>query len=145
MYTTRNFGMMPRTVNGLMEDLFFKGFHKTNDDAALFQVPVNIQETEGSYNLHVIAPGLKKEDIKIATDKNMLTISYDQKEESKEESTDNKWIRSEYRMRSFKRSFTMTDKIDAAKITAKYADGVLLVTLPKKEPSEPTTHEIPVN
>ena len=48
-------------------------------------------------------------------------------------------------MKSFKRSFNLNEKIDAGKIAAKYADGVLVITLPKKEVSEPSAHEISVN
>lgn len=145
MYTKRNFGMMPGTVNGLMENLFFNGLNRTAEDTSLFQVPVNIKETDSSYDLHVVAPGLKKEDFKINVEKNLLTISFEQKEEHKENEQDGKWLRSEYRMRSFKRSFTMNDKVDNSKISARYADGVLFVSLPKKEVSEPATHEIAVN
>jgi HSP20 family protein len=144
MYTKRNYGIMPRTVNGLMEDIFFNGFDRVNPETALFQVPVNIMETDGSYDLHVVAPGLKKEDFKINVEKNILSISFEQQEE-KESSNEGKWLRSEYKMRSFKRNFTMNEKVETGKISAKYADGVLLVTLPKKEVSEPTTHEIAVN
>lgn len=145
MYTKRNFGMMPGAVNGLMENFFFNGLNRTAEDSSFHQVPVNIKETEGSYDLHVVAPGLKKEDFKISVEKNLLTISFEQKEEHKENENEGKWLRSEYRMRSFKRSFTMNEKVETAKISAKYADGVLLVSLPKKEVSEPATHEIAVN
>lgn len=136
--------MMPQTVSNLVEDIFFNGLNRTNGETALFQVPVNIKETEGNYELHVIAPGLKKEDFKIAVDKNLLTISFEQKEEHKEEA-EGKWLKSEYRMRSFKRNFTMNEKVDTAKITARYNEGVLYVVLPKKEPVEVTTQEISVN
>ncbi len=136
--------MMPQTVSNLVEDIFFNGLNRTNGETALFQVPVNIKETEGNYELHVIAPGLKKEDFKIAVDKNLLTISFEQKEENKEEA-EGKWLKSEYRMRAFKRNFTMNEKVDTAKITARYNEGVLNVALPKKEPVETTTQEISVN
>ncbi|MCF8450700.1 MAG: Hsp20/alpha crystallin family protein [Taibaiella sp.] len=145
MYTKRSYGILPETVNGLMEDLFFKGMHKVNDEAALYQVPVNIRETDGSYELHVIAPGLKKEDFRLAVEKNMLTISFAHREENKEQANDGKWLRSEHKMRSFKRNFTMNEKVETTGITAKYADGILLVTLPKKEVSEPTKQEIVIN
>ncbi len=143
MYTKTNFGMMPRTMSNLVDDIFFNGFHRP-EDARNNHVPVNIKETEASYDLHVVAPGLKKEDFKITVDKDMLTISFEHKEENKE-TTEGKWLRSEYRMRSFKRNFTMNDKVDTTRISAKYTDGVLLVTLPKKEESAPATHEIAVN
>jgi HSP20 family protein len=145
MYTKRSYGILPETVNGLMEDLFFKGMHRANDETALYQVPVNIRETDASYELHVIAPGLKKEDFRLAVEKNMLTISFQHQEENKEQANDGKWLRSEHKMRSFKRNFTMNEKVETTGITAKYADGILLVTLPKKEVSEPTKQEIVIN
>jgi len=145
MYTKRAYGMMPHTMNGLMEDIFFNGFNKPAERNALYQVPVNIKETNAAYELHVVAPGLKKEDFRLSVEKDMLTISFEHKEENKTEGEDGKWLRSEYKMKSFKRNFTMNEKVDSAKISAKYADGILAVTLPKKEQAEPTTHEIAVN
>lgn len=145
MYTKTNYGMVPRTVNSLMDDFFFNGFNRATGETTSSHVPVNIKETDASYDLHVVAPGLKKEDFKISVDKNILTISFEQQEENKEGSNDGKWLRSEYRMRSFKRNFTLNEKVEVAGITAKYTDGVLLITLPKKEVSAPATHEIAVN
>lgn len=140
--------MMPHAMGGLMEDIFFNGFNRMNEEKIYGHVPVNIKETDGSYELHVIAPGLKKEDFRINVDKNNLTVMFEQKEENKEtkETTDEgKWLRSEYRMRSFKRSFTLNEKVDTGKISAKYTDGILEVSLPKKEVSEPAQQEIAVN
>lgn len=137
---------MPQTVNGLMEDFFFNGLNRRNDDTVYSHVPVNIKETKESFDLQVIAPGLNKEDFKINVDKNNLTISFEQKkEETKEGGEQEKWVRTEYRMHSFKRSFTLTEKIDTAKIAAKYTDGILTVALPKKEVEEPAKLEIAVN
>ena len=140
----RTYGLMPRTIGGLMEDVLQNGWSRFNDELGTFTAPVNIQETEKNYELNLIAPGLKKEDFKINIDQNTLHISFEQKTESNEQQ-EGKWLRNEYRMKSFKRSFTLNDKIESGKIVAKYADGVLLVTLPKKENSEPATHEISVN
>jgi len=145
MYNKRNYAVLPRTVGGLMEDIFHNGWNRINEEVSAFTAPVNIQETEKSYELHVIAAGLKKEDFKINIDKNILNISFEQKEENKEEGNAAKWLRSEYRMRSFKRSFTLNEKVDTANIAAKYTDGILQITLPKKEVSEPAAHEISVN
>lgn len=92
---------------------------------------VNIKELDDQYELQLIAPGLQKEDFQIHVDKQLLTISYEQKEQS--EQNNPKWIRQEFRMRSFKRSFSLTDKIDAAAIRAVYENGVLHLSLPKKE------------
>ena len=134
--------MTPRTIGGFIEDMFQNGWSRFNEEVSAFVVPVNIQETDKAYELQVVAPGLKKEDIKVNLDRNVLTISYEHKEETKEENA--KWLRSEHRMRSFKRSFTLNDKVDAGNIAAKYNDGILYVTLPKKEVNEPGAQEITV-
>jgi HSP20 family protein len=145
MYYKRNYAITPRTIGGLMEDVFHNGWNRLNEEVNSFTAPVNIKETDNSYELNLVAPGLKKEDLKINIDKDTLNISFEQNQENKEEKEDGKWLRNEYRMRSFKRSFNLNEKVDAGKISAKYADGVLAVTLPKKEISEPATHEISVN
>lgn len=146
MYNKRSFAVMPRTLGGFFEDVFQNGLNQFNEEVSAFQVPVNIQETEKSYELHVVAAGLKKEDFKLSIDRNILNISFEHKEESKEEGSDQgKWLRTEYKVRSFKRSFTLNEKINTNGISAKYNDGILNISLPKKELSEPTTHEISVN
>ena len=147
MLTTKsNFGLMPRTFGGLMEDIFQNGFQKLIAEDAWNEtapVPVNIQETETTFELHVMAPGFKKEEFKVNVDKNVLHISYEHKEEQTEEK--GKWLRKEYRMQTFKRSFTLNEKINASGITANYNDGILNITLPKKESTEVSTQEIKIN
>jgi HSP20 family protein len=132
-----------RTIGGLMEDILNNGWGKNfYDEYPARTIPVNIKETDAAYELHVVAPGLNKEDFKLSVDKDILTISFEKAEENKEQT--DKWLRKEYKARSFKRSFTLTDKINADAITAKYNDGILLVNLPKKEQAEKTTKEITV-
>lgn len=135
---------MPRTIGGFLEDVFQNGWNQLNEETGAYMAPVNIQETDKSYELHLVAAGFKKEDFKLHLEKNVLQISVEQNEENKE-GQEGKWLRSEYRKRSFKRSFTLNEKVDTAKISAKYADGILTVSLPKKEVSEPTAQEIAVN
>ncbi len=149
MYSTKNHGMVTRTLGGLMEEMFNGGWNNalTNDTKDRMNVPVNIKETDTAYELQVIAPGLKKEEFKINVERNVLTVSFEHKEENKEEGSDakqGKVLRSEYSFRSFKRSFTLNDKIDTTGINAKYTDGVLEVALPKKENAAPVTQEISV-
>lgn len=125
--------------SNLVDNLFgeFPVLYK-NEQAAQWKgfVPVNIDETEKSFRLEVVAPGFEKNDFKISLERNILTISADKKEEVKEENAgDNgrKQIRREYSYRSFKRSFTIDEKIDGAAIDAQYVNGVLTLNLPKKE------------
>lgn len=94
-------------------------------------VPVNIIENKEGYHLELSAPGRRKEDFKVQVDKGLLTISYEHKEENASE--DLKVVRREFSYSSFKRSFSVDDKIDAANIQAKYENGLLKVFVPKKE------------
>lgn len=147
MYNHRkNYGIAPHTLGGLIEDVFQNGWNQVLNNDHVFQgnVPVNIQETDKAYELQVVAPGLKKEDFKVNVDKNLLHISFEQKEENKEQKPEGKWLRNEYRFRSFKRSFTLNEKINTAAVSARYADGILYVSLQKKELTEQPTQEIAV-
>ncbi len=125
----------------LLEGLFNNDF-KNGEFANTHSASVNIRENADQYEMQLIAPGLKKEDFKISVEKNTFTVSFDQKEEAKEESE--KWIRQEFKLRSFKRSFTLNDKVDVAAINATYDNGILTVSLPKKEKEEPKTVSIAV-
>lgn len=129
--------------NNLVDNLFgeFPVLFK-NEQAAQRRgfVPVNIDETEKAYKLEVVAPGFEKSDFKISLEQDILTISAEKKNEVKEENADNtasksasKQIRREYSYQSFKRSFTIDEKIDGSAIEAQYVNGVLTLNLPKKE------------
>ena len=148
MYNKRIYSVMPRTIGGFFEDVLQNGWNHLSEEVSSFSVPVNIQETEKGYELQLVAPGLKKEDFKLNIDGGILHISFEdkvQKEETKEPQSEGKWLRNEYRMKSFKRSFSLNDKIDTGKISAKYTDGILHITLSKKEVAEPSMQEISVN
>lgn len=130
---------LPRTFSGLVEDIFNGNTGRFfRDDASHdewikhhYQVPVNVKETETSYTLDVVAPGVAKEDFKLQVNDKTLTISFEQKESEQKE--DSKWVRKEFKVRSFKRSFTLGDQVDADKISATYSNGILHLELPKKE------------
>ena len=147
MYTSKTgFGIMPKTIGGLIEDIFQNGFQRMFTDEAWSDggtAPVNLQETEKAYEMQVMAPGLKKEGFRVNVDRNVLHISYEDAAEEKQEEP-GKWLRKEYRMQAFRRSFTLNDKIDIPGITAKYQEGVLNVTLPKKEATAAASQQITV-
>ena len=104
--------------------------------------PVNITETAEGFNLDVSVPGINKEDIKVNIEKGLLTISYEKKEESKSE--DAKTIRREFGHRSFKRTFTVAEQVNADAIQAKYENGILKLYLPKKEQVKETAKQVVV-
>jgi len=132
-----------RSFNNLFEDLFAElpVLYK-NDEQQGWKgfAPVNIKENETSYNVEVIAPGFEKDDFKINLEQNILTVSAEKKNETANENE--KHIRKEYKYRSFKRSFTIDEKVNAENIEAKYTNGVLTLNLPKKEEVKTATKEI---
>ena len=121
-------------LNNIMEELFTEfpvvlknEFNKLSPKA---WAPVNVKETDKAFELEVIAPGFVKEDFKINLEDNLLTISAEKKDEVKTENE--KQIRSEYSFKSFKRTFTIDEKMDATKTDASYINGVLRLNFPKK-------------
>ncbi len=123
-----------KSFDGLMNELFNElpaSFGKAMREDVLSFPPVNIVEKNDSYNLQLSAPGLEKADFNIKLDGKLLTISVEKKEEKLVENE--KMIRKEFSQRSFKRSFTVDEKIDASGISAKYENGILKLDLPKKE------------
>lgn len=118
-----------KNLSRFFEDDFW-GFNGINQQ---YSVPVNLTETDKSYEMELVAPGLKKEDFKLSLEGDLLTVSYEHKEETKQENKNERWLRKEYRMQSFSRSFNLDDTLDPNKITARYQDGVLHVSLAKKE------------
>lgn len=136
-----NPAMPAKTVSNWVDQVFQENLNRFfNDDLWGFSgvnqqvnVPVNVRETEKSYEMSLIAPGLRKEDFKLNVTDDLLTISYEQKEEQNEEKPEQGWLRKEYKMQSFSRSFTLDDSIDVNKVSASYDNGVLHMSLPKKE------------
>ena len=130
-FHNRNFD---RSFDNMVDELF-NGLPVVLNDGYNFltkqgYVPVNIKETGNGYVVEVVAPGFEKTDFKVNVDSNVLTILAERKAEEK--SQIEKQIRKEYSYRSFKRSFTIDDKIDATSIDASYVNGVLRLSLPKK-------------
>lgn len=97
---------------------------------------VNIKENEQSFELELVAPGQKKEDFNIEIENDLLTISTEAKTE-KIEQEEGKFTRREFRISSFKRAFTLPETVKADEINAAYKDGILTLTLPKKEEALP--------
>lgn len=120
-------------------DDFFRPWNewigRENGWNALMNLPaVNITEQKNEYQLSVAAPGMKKDDFKLDVDGNILTIS-SEKEESKEEK-DKKFTRKEYNYSSFSRSFTLPDDVEKEKVEATYEEGILKISLPRKQPAK---------
>lgn len=123
-------------------DRFFEGdlmdWNNTNFAGENSTLPaINVKESDDEFLIEVAAPGLSKDDFKIAYENGRLTVSSEKKEE-KEESKQGRFTRREFSYCSFQRTFTAPESIvDAEKIGAKYDNGILKVTLPKREEIKP--------
>jgi len=102
---------------------------------------VNIYKTENSYEMLVFAPGRIRENFHLNVKGNELTVSYLPPEGFPRPD----WVRREYSRGAFERSFTLDETVDAAKITAKYIDGVLQVSLQIAPGQESKSQEIPIS
>ncbi len=99
-----------------------------------FSVPaVNIREDENSFKVEMAAPGMKKEDFKVTLDNGILTVSSENHQANEEKDNNGKYTKREFSYQSFSRSFSLPDTVQYEKIDAKYQDGILHLTIPKKE------------
>ena len=94
---------------------------------------VNVTENEKEFKLEMAAPGLERKDFKVEVENGVLSISSTKEQEKKEEKKN--YARREYSYSSFSRSFTLPDNCHPEQINAKYENGILNITLPKKDVS----------
>lgn len=133
----RNSGrFLPINPGSLFDDFFNRelfNWGNSNFSASRTTLPsVNIKEREEAFEVEVAAPGMEKGDFKITLDASVLTIS--SSKEDKEEENDSNFTRREFSYQSFQRSFELAkDVVDEENIEAKYENGVLKLTIPKKE------------
>jgi len=117
---------------GDLDDLF-KGFmlRPVQLEQQVPQIKMDVKENDGTYVVRADIPGVKKEDIKVNVDGNVVSISAEVKQE-KEEKEGGRVIRSERFRGEVSRSFSLGQDVDEGAAQAKYTDGVLELTLPKK-------------
>ncbi len=99
---------------------------------------VNVRENEERYLVEIAAPGMNKEHFNLEVENDRLTISAERKHEEHEEN--DKYTRKEFSYQSFKRSFNLPEsEVEKDHIAAKYENGVLLITIPKRNAEEVKT------
>ncbi|WP_316829391.1 Hsp20/alpha crystallin family protein [Pedobacter aquatilis] len=104
---------------------------------------VNIHESENAYVIELAAPGLKKEDFQINLKKDTLSVWAEVKKDENQVAKD--FTRKEFDYSSFARSFNLPESADGDKITAEYKDGILNITISKKDDSKLQHKEIVVS
>jgi HSP20 family protein len=126
----------------VMNRLFNAVEKRTEGPTVDFVPAVNTREADDAYYIEVDLPGVKKEDISIDVDDNVLTISGERKVE--EERKEEEFYRVESFYGTFERSFTLPEDVDADKIEAEAKDGVLTVKIPKAQVVEKTPKKIEI-
>ena len=110
------------------DDLLSNLFENTNRGT---MPAVNITESKDDFAIELAAPGLEKKDFNVEIHNNVLTISC--QKEMKNEVEDEKVMRREFSYTAFKRSFTLPESADGDKIKANYNEGILKLSIPKRE------------
>lgn len=103
---------------------------------------VNVIDNDKNYEIEVAAPGLKKDQFNITVENGLLTISGNST--SEEETKEKNYTRKEFTTKSFTRSFTLPESVDEEGIKAKYEDGVIHLSLAKKEKETPKKKQISI-
>ena len=93
----------------------------------------NILEDEKQFEIQLAAPGMKKDDFSLNVENNVLSVSYEKKEDEKQE---DKFLRREFGMDSFTRSFSIPKTTDGEKISARYEQGILFISIHKLNPEK---------
>ncbi|MBQ9312550.1 MAG: Hsp20/alpha crystallin family protein [Bacteroidales bacterium] len=95
---------------------------------------INVIETEKDYKVELAAAGMKKEDFNVTiNNEGNLSIKMESKKENKEEENKGRYLRREFSYSKFEQTLILPEDVEKEKISAKVADGVLTVTLPKTE------------
>ena len=146
--------LFPKNLTTLLDDAFWgAGVPATSSIP-----PVNIRETASGYELELAAPGLHKSDFNLKIDGETLTISVAKQDNRQpeanssetapghqQENTPSRWVRREFMHSSFQRHFELGETIDRDNISARYEDGILHLTMPRKENLRPASRQININ
>ncbi|QRY55493.1 Hsp20/alpha crystallin family protein [Sphingobacterium siyangense] len=132
----RNGNHVPSFQRSFFDDIFGRelfNWENNNFSTTSTTLPsVNIKETADTYEVEVAAPGLEKKDFKVTLDGNLLTISSEMENQQADEQQN--FTRREFSYQAFQRSFQLPKNVvDAENISARYENGLLLLSIPKKE------------
>jgi HSP20 family protein len=126
-YNSNDF--VPTTFSNLVDKFFNESLARSGGSS--FVPKVDIVENPESFEIHLAVPGLNKEDFNIELNDNYLTVSGERKFTNEKKERTFHSIETHYG--SFSRSFSLPENVDAAKINAKYNNGILELTIPKDE------------
>lgn len=125
--------LIKRTLPGIFDNHYCSDYANDYEDYnnSYSKPSVNVVEQNDLFIIEVAAPGISKKELNINLEKDLITISVEQEKVSDEDSA--KWIRKEFNYRGFERSFSLPETVNPDKISAKHENGILYITIPKKE------------
>lgn len=136
----REFNTLSSRLNRLLEN---PREEEGGDYLGSFRPVVDIYDEGNEVVIHAELPGIKKEDIDVRVENNVLTLRG--KKERKEEVKEEGYYRTERVYGNFSRSFSLPNTVDVSKIGAEYRDGVLTLRVPKAETAKPRQIEVKVS
>ena len=131
------------SFNGFLDEFFNRNISNfVGSDAVLNQPAINVVETENSFKLELAAPGFDKQDFSVNVENDFLIVSANR--ETNKEETNERYTRREFAVASFKRSFKLPKTVNQEAIAAVYENGILNVTIGKKEEAKPVVKTIQI-
>lgn len=107
-------------------------------EPASLKMRIDVTESDKGFTVKADIPGVKKEDINVKVDGNVVSIDAETKSQKETKSNGDRVLRSERHYGAVSRSFSLGQDVDETKVQAKYADGVLTLDLPKRAPASST-------
>lgn len=129
MLARMNKRYVPAYWDDFFNDAFFTQGNRYGSEG--YSPSVNVAEDEKEFRIEVAVPGLRKKDVRIDLEGQVLTISSAHNDEQEDKKTN--YMRREFRHSAFKRSFELPDAVDYENIVAKHDAGIVTIHLPKKE------------
>ena len=140
--------LIPRDSLFNFDNMFENFFHPSRSlvesNEGFFTPRVDIRETKKNYEVSAELPGVKKDDLKVTLENGMLTIEAEMQQESKKEK-DGRLVRQERRYGKFLRSFSLDGDVKEKDIDATFKDGILTLTVPRREARQPELKRIEIH
>ncbi|MCC7246895.1 MAG: Hsp20/alpha crystallin family protein [Saprospiraceae bacterium] len=131
-------------ANGLLDEFFNRGLNEfIGQDAITSHPAANVTETAEAFKIELAAPGFDKQHFSLNIDKDQLIIAAERGTKNEKETAE-KFLRREFRYETFKRAFKLPQIVNQEGIAAVYENGILSVTLPKKEEAKPVVRTIEI-
>ncbi|MEL7587777.1 MAG: Hsp20/alpha crystallin family protein [Prolixibacteraceae bacterium] len=137
-YPVYQTGVASRLLNDFLTSEFCYDRYGRNE---LVNPATNLYENEQEVEIKMSLPGYEKDQVKIEVAEDLLVVKGEAEDQTQKESRD---VRVEFRTGNFEKKFRLSEKLDAAKINASFKNGILTITVSKKEETIPQRREVEI-